>query len=200
MPRSSKEEFKVNERREKVAELRLQGKTLSEIGAVVGVSKSVVHRDLQAIEAEWKAAALRDFDAAKAEQIARIQVLFRTYWDAWHASCQPSKSEHRKTARSGKGDGPGSERMEVHISTKTHTGDPRYLDGVRWCITKICDLMGLNAPVQVDLGAGVLVIHGADPARALGQVLDVPTLEGSLQVPEALPAPLPESESEEGSE
>jgi len=28
--------------------------------------------------------------------------------------------------------------------------DPRYMQGIQWCITKRCDLLGLNAPVQTE--------------------------------------------------
>jgi hypothetical protein len=120
MPRPKSEALEIDRRRARVAALYLQGRYQWDIAAELEVDPSTVSRDLKAIRAAWKASAVRDFDEAKGRELDRIDLLERTYWQAW----LDSREEHQTTT-------------------------PAFLAGVQWCIDRRCKLLGLDAPTKV---------------------------------------------------
>lgn len=79
-------------RRQKVAEMYLQGKTQSEIGDVVGVTQHTVSEDLAWLRDQWTAQALIDFDEKKAIELAKIDNLERMAHEAWARSCENAET------------------------------------------------------------------------------------------------------------
>lgn len=81
-------------RRQQVARLRLRGLSIRDIVQALALpplsltdpktgkaySIATIHRDLKAIEAEWKASALADIGEWKAKQIAEIAEVKRAAW------------------------------------------------------------------------------------------------------------------------
>ena len=81
-------------RRQQVARLRLRGLSIRDIVQALAMpplsltdpktgkaySIATIHRDLKAIEAEWKASAQADIAAWKAKQLAEIAELKRAAW------------------------------------------------------------------------------------------------------------------------
>ena len=65
-------------RRRKVAELRLQHWTESEIAEALGVSQPTISRDLAHIRDEWREERVRSYDDWVAEELAKLAVLERT--------------------------------------------------------------------------------------------------------------------------
>jgi hypothetical protein len=145
MRRSTAEQLAIESRRSQVASLFLQGiKRQGELAERVGVDRSTISRDLKVLNARWKEAGVRDLDAAKGQELDRIDELLRQYWEAWEKSKQAheiSTTEQTTTA-----DG---ERLKAGIRKEDQHGDPRYLAGVQWCIEQRCKILGLSAPQKI---------------------------------------------------
>ena len=116
------------------------------------ISQPMVSNDLKEIQKRWRAASLLDMNEAKQRELARIDVLEREYWEAWAKSQQPRKVSQSKAIQSTNRDS-----KEAIQRAEERTGDPRYLEGVRWCIAQRCKILGVEAPVFHDL-RGELVI------------------------------------------
>ncbi len=67
----------------KTAQLYLQGLDQRRIAQEIGVSQPQIHKDLKKIKKEWLASALRDFDAARAQELAKIDHLEAKAWEAY---------------------------------------------------------------------------------------------------------------------
>jgi hypothetical protein len=130
------------QRRQQVAALYLSGKYQSEIARLVGVSQQQISHDLKTVQREWLASSIRNFDALKAEQLAKIDEAERAYWAAWHRSCQPCEVTTTKEVT---GDVP---RTETTSRREHPVGDPRFLDGVMKCIHQRCDILGLSTATE----------------------------------------------------
>jgi hypothetical protein len=147
MPRSSAEELVIESRRTRVAALFLQGvKRQGELAQRLGVDRSTVSRDLKVLNARWKEAAVRDLDAAKGQELERLDLLESEYWQAWEKSKQAHEVATTEQTTGGAG-----ERVKEALRSEEQTGDPRYLAGVERCIEQRCKLLGLNAPTETRL-------------------------------------------------
>ena len=129
-------------RRKRVVELYLyEHRTQKEIAAELGVSQATISNDLARLQAEWQETAQKDYDQAKSLQLARIDQLEREYWSAWKQSL-------------------GENEMDERSKTEKR-GNPRYLQGVQWCINKRCELLGIDtgksANTRVDVTFSDLV-------------------------------------------
>jgi hypothetical protein len=145
MPRSTAEALTIESRRSQVAGLFLRGtKRQGELARLVGVDRSTVSRDLKVLHARWKESGVRDLDAAKGQELERIDILEQEYWAAW----ERSKQDHETTTTE-QTTGGENERVKAAIRKDAQTGDTRYLDGVQWCIEQRCKILGLNAPQKV---------------------------------------------------
>jgi hypothetical protein len=132
----------AEQRREQIAALYVQGQSQRMIAQQVGVTQQQVSYDLKAIQKTWLASTLRDFDAAKAEQLAKIDQAESAYWAAWERSQTPREVTTTKEVT---GDFP---RTETTTRLETPVGDPRFLDGVLKCIQQRCDLLGLSSSAE----------------------------------------------------
>jgi hypothetical protein len=129
--------------RAEVARLYLMRLTQAEIGAKLGLSRQQVGYDLEAIRQEWLQSSVMDFNARKAEELARIDRLEAEYWDAWEAS-----KKEKETTTSEQTTGGDGEKVKAAIRKTEQTGDPRYLAGVERCIERRCRIVGMDAPVE----------------------------------------------------
>lgn len=82
-------EFERMKRRGEVAKLYLQGIGQHVIAERLGVSTQAVFDDLNWLRDQWKNTHLEDYNAARAETLAKLDHLEYTYWDAWERSQQP---------------------------------------------------------------------------------------------------------------
>ncbi len=111
-------------------------------------------------------------DAKKAEELAKIDALERTYWKAWRRSC---KDREVQTAEKVTGD---TARSKAATRREGQSGNPAFLAGVERCIDRRCKLLGLDAPRKLEhkhtLAAEdltdeqLLAIAGSRPDRARG--------------------------------
>lgn len=103
---------------------------------------------------EWKDERLKKIDDQKAVELQRIDKLEQTYWQAWEKSLEDVKKTKNRQRAVPKASG-GSTEMSVfsadkEIATEERLGDPRYLQGVQWCIQKRCEILGIDAPTQIN--------------------------------------------------
>lgn len=109
------------------------------------LTRSAITRDLQRIRKHWLASSLRDFDEAKAQELAKIDHVEAEAWAAWERSKESQVST--KTRREeGKEAKTSAERTETQ-----RVGDPRWLQVVDSCIAHRIRLLGLSAPSQLEL-------------------------------------------------
>lgn len=110
-----------------VAELYLTGHNQYDIRDILNEREDVAYticqqqisHDLAVIRKRWADSGVRDFDAARAQELARIDRLEIEYWDAWR---------------------------DVVPTDRTA---PSYLAGVMSCIDRRCKLLGLDAPTKI---------------------------------------------------
>ena len=125
-----------------IAEAYLPGVPQYQIAAQVGLSAAQVSRDLVVLHEQWLTRAAATIDTAKAAELAKLDALERTYWQAWEASTQPQK--RTRTA-----DRAGTKSAEV--GSVTRDGNPAFLAGVLGCIDRRCKILGVDAPLNVNL-------------------------------------------------
>lgn len=166
------EEYQRHERRRKVATLYLQGKTQWDIARFVKVSQGTISNDLAAIRKDWLASTLRDFDAKKAEELAKLDNLEAVAWEAWSRSCRDAETTHQRTEeglrlgppKSGKGKSKGKEKARLILirriqekTTKQQVGDPRFLERVAWCVETRLKILGVLKPNQTNVHQTAIV-------------------------------------------
>jgi hypothetical protein len=135
--------------RRKTADLYLQGWLQADIAGFLGISQSTVSNDLKALQAEWLRSALLDFDEAKAREIAKVDRLEREYWAAWERSCEDAETTKQRGAP---GEEPGKiKTASVERTVKGQAGDPRFLQGVQWCIDRRCKILGVDAAQRANM-------------------------------------------------
>ena len=128
----------LNDRRI-IAERYLRGDYQADIARDLGVSQQQVSYDLKAIRAAWLTAAVRDFDAARAQELAKIDAVEREYWEAW----ERSKKDKETTLH----DVDGAKQIKkATIRREGQSGNPAYLVGILTCIERRCSILGLDAP------------------------------------------------------
>jgi hypothetical protein len=139
--RRQAEQARVDQRRAQVAALLLQGKTYRAIGETVGAkSTKTVFDDVQAIIGEWKKLQAHKVDEWVALELEKIGRAECEAWEAWERSKQNVETRKIKTT------GDGVETTEV---SRGQAGDPRFLDIVLKCATRRCELLGLDAPLEI---------------------------------------------------
>src|SRR5262245_29706430 len=94
MPRSPAAILAAEVRRSRIADLYLRGHTQRQIGEIIGPDHAGVCRELKTIRAERRADRVADYDAKKAEELAKIDLLEREGWEAWERS---KKDQERYT-------------------------------------------------------------------------------------------------------
>jgi len=135
---------------EEVSALYLQGWVQVRIAEHINkirnydITQQTVSRDLKTIQERWFASSLRNFDEAKAQEIAKVDHLELVAWEAYQSSIKPII----KQKISKKVDGQTTEATQ---EAYRGYGDVRFLEMVYKCIDRRCKLLGLDAPVRQDV-------------------------------------------------
>lgn len=131
-----------------IARLYLSGKLQRDISKILSeerdytLTQQQISHDLGIIRKRWRDSSLRDFDDLKAQELAKVDQLEVTYWDAWERST--GDRQRRKTARV-----QGEKQTDrAEVLTEEQVGDHRFLQGVQWCIERRCRILGLDAPTK----------------------------------------------------
>lgn len=134
-------DLELEERRTEVARLYVQGLTQHEICKRFGVSQPTISHDLKRIREAWRNSAIRDFDALRDEQLAKVDEAERRAWEVFERSREDAVKTRREVDADGKfGEG--------YMERVGQAGDLRALDTVLKCIERRCKLLGLDAPIK----------------------------------------------------
>lgn len=136
-------ETQVADHRAEIARRYLRGESQSAIGASLNISQPTVSNDLKAIRKAWLESAMQDWDAHRAEQLAKVDALEAMYLAAWERSCGEF-TEHTRHIKTGNQGEPSLDRTEVKTVEKE--GNPEFLRGIERCIERRCSILGLDAP------------------------------------------------------
>ena len=138
-----KRKTEVASRREQVAAMYLRGQSQAAIGELLDCDQATVSRDLTELRKEWLDRSINHVDQKKAIELAKIDRLEVTYWEAWERS---QKDAETIIDESGGKFGP-----KTITRREGQSGNPAFLAGVLSCINKRCELLGLDAPKKTDL-------------------------------------------------
>lgn len=134
-----------------VAELYLKGKSqrfiAQEVERQTGVTITVdqVVKDIAWCLRQWREHAMMDISEAKSREIAKINALETTYWEAWQDSRRPKESSLTEKTEGEK------TRTRAGIRREQRDGNPAFLQGVCWCIDRRIRILGLDAPIKIDI-------------------------------------------------
>lgn len=165
-----------------IAEMYLKGVPQMVIAGKLALSQPVISRDIATIKERWSKSSILDFNEAKQRELARIDVLERTYWQAWERSCQ---IQERKTQRKRVATKAELGFDEASKQSEERDGNPAFLDGVMKCIMQRCAIFGINAAVRI------APADWRDEAKQLGgnpdtiKQLALAAFSASLQQPDA---------------
>lgn len=145
---TTKRKTRYTKRRKECAELYLQGWHQTQLAEHFGVNQTTISRDLKAIREDWLQSTVIDFNEAKARELVKLDNLEVKYWEAWERSRLPSdvitkKSNHKAEQ--------AAKVLGVTAIRATRDGDPRFLAGVYKCIEKRIAILGIDAPLKVDV-------------------------------------------------
>lgn len=170
--------IQIERDREEIARRYLHGETQQQIADALEMTRQMIGYDLKAIQEAWRASALRNFDEAKAQELAKIDEVEREAWDAWFNSKKPRLITFKETVLQGKqrpsqtldvldDDDEEDEtedigafeellnaRTKERVTREEMLGDPRFLLIVHSCIERRSKLLGLDEPEKMDLTSG----------------------------------------------
>lgn len=144
---TTRKKTELTSRRQKVSEMYLSGSYMSVIAESLGVDTATISRDLAELRKEWLDRSINHIDQKKAIELAKLDRLEVTYWEAWERSKQPFRSEITE----GKGTKSEAAQMRKTVRTEERDGNPTFLEGVLKCITKRCEILGLDAPKKFQM-------------------------------------------------
>lgn len=141
--KSERRALNIVKRRAVVAGMLLSGRNYREIAQEVGAkSTESVFTDVQAIIAEWKETQKHNISEWITLELERIGRLESEAWDAWERSCKDAEIHSEE-------DGPLGHKTK-HV-LKGQSGNPAFLDVVLKCVTRRCELLGLDEPTEVNV-------------------------------------------------
>lgn len=120
-------------RREEVAALYLKGYHQQKIADHCNVSVATINLDLKTLQSEWRERAANDIDQRMSEELAKLDKVEATAWQAFEES-----KETTETSTQG-------------MTVRSTAGDPRFLNIIQNCIDKRCKLLGIDAPSRLEV-------------------------------------------------
>jgi hypothetical protein len=140
MGRTPRENVRIEQRRQQVAERYLKGAVQATIACELAVSQATIAADLKAVRRKWRESRIRDFDEAVTVELAKLAVLEREAWAGWERSQQSVETVSIQQRGADK---------HVEKTVRQQTGDPRYLEQVQRSIVARRALLGLDAPTRI---------------------------------------------------
>ena len=128
-----------------VARLYVHGLPQWKIGEQLGITQQQVSYDLKIVRQRWLESSIRDFDEARAIEVAKIDDCEREFRAAWERSQRVKQITNSK-----KKEGLGAS-TEASVRKEEQAGDPRFVDGILKCVHMRCELMGLNAAKKISV-------------------------------------------------
>lgn len=133
----------------------LAGDIQADIAIDLGLSQQQISYDLKELQRRWLNSSVSNLDEAKARELAKVDNLELEYWQAWKRSQEDAETVKQKgEVVPGEGGKPSIKTTDTEKTTKGQAGDPRFLQGVQWCIERRCKILGVDAPEKHDLTTG----------------------------------------------
>lgn len=168
-----------------VADLYCRGLRQREIAEYIGVSASLVSKDIAEIREAWLRGQVDSFDQRVANELAKIDHLEREAWAAFYRSSGKMETKTERAVDEDGEDG-GKSKREVQVREEFHAGNPRFLDIADKCIGRRIDLLGLKAPSRQQISMKIeskidalAEVYGVDPeeirqaASQMKNIIDV---------------------------
>lgn len=165
-----------------IANLYLKGRFQHDIAVEIStkyypddpLTQQQISQDISKLVKRWRQSQLLDIDDAKTRELARIDNLELTYWDAWERSLEEFKSKVIKAkgtriekVKDGEAETETrSTPVEQSQKSEDRNGDPRYLQGVQWCIEQRCKILGVYAAIKQEITGA---LHFQHVSNELGQ-------------------------------
>jgi len=130
------------------AALYLRGLTQHEIAQRLNISRQQISYDLKVLLRRWQESALADFNAKKAAELARVDELERTYWEAWERSCQAREVTTQEKTQGGEAKADEA-RLKAGVRKEQRDGNPEFLRGVERCVELRCKITGAFAALKI---------------------------------------------------
>ena len=130
----------IQERRKRVAAAYLRGLPQHVIAANEGVAQPQISNDLKIVREQWRASAVMDFNTRQAQELAKIDQIEATAWEAWERSCKDAETLHVRTESAGE-----TAKTVQEKTVRGQAGDSRFLERIGWCVEQRCKILGLNA-------------------------------------------------------
>lgn len=130
--------------RAKIARWYVTGIAQNEMARRLDISHTTVASDVEVIREEWRRSARLDWNEYTAVQLARIDALEQTYWEAWYRSMEEREETIKEARQTPRGMIQGGRTKIVRP-----IGDKDFLSGVQWCIAERNKMLGLYAPSKL---------------------------------------------------
>jgi hypothetical protein len=150
----------------------LHGKTHTELASLFGVSRQQITYDLRTLQQRWLASSLVNFDAAKAKELAKIDALERTYYEAWERSLGQKET---KTAE--RTSGVATDRVKAVSRQEQRDGNPAFLLGIQWCIQQRCKVLAIVQKPSTEVNVQVNNNHALFEGISMEDFKNLPTEE-----------------------
>src|SRR6516165_5655993 len=111
------------------AALYLRGLTHHEMAQRLNVSRQQIGYDLKVLQRRWQKSALTDFNTKKAAELAKVDELERTYWEAWERSCATREVTTQERTQAGD-DHTDEARLKAGVRKEQRDGNSEFLRGV----------------------------------------------------------------------
>jgi hypothetical protein len=103
------------------------------------------------LQQRWQQSALANLNEKKALELAKVDQLERTYWQAWEDSRKTRETTTSTTEKTSAAESIAHAktpplRLKAAMRKEARDGNPAFLEGVQWCINKRCAILGLDAP------------------------------------------------------
>lgn len=134
--------------REEVARYTLEGKTPWDIAKLQGRSPQMVRYDLRHLRQVWRKSSEVDTAELYGRTLEQIGMLSKEYWIAWEAS---KANKMVTTVRRTEGNGESGAVTITQVREETSVGNPAFLEGFRWCLDRVVRIVGLDAPIALDI-------------------------------------------------
>ncbi len=143
-----------------VSDLYLRGYPQYQIAELVNCGINTVAKVLMDLKEQWLRTSAISFDEKKSKELARIDQLEQTAWDAWEHSRKvlETTSVKREQIRQKVPNRKKEFRLVPGRTTeetikKGQNGDPRFLDQIAWCIETRLRMMGLLKGEGTNIGS-----------------------------------------------
>lgn len=159
MARRRKRGQLVRDRR-RIADLYLQGWAQTDIADELALHQTTVSRDIKTLHKDWLESSLLDFSDAKSQELAKVDRLEREYWKAYHRSLMDAEQITKEGTSFNEDTQDIAIINKIAKITKKQAGDPRFLQGIQWCIDKRCSILGLDAPEKQSGEVLIKIVRG----------------------------------------